>query len=221
MTTWVLALLAIPLGLLVGLVFGDPMPGVAFALGLLVGSAGSILVVRAQWAAPAGRGGATIDDADTGWAEFHRELARARRYDRQFAIVRFSVGGPPDPSVLTGLRNDIAASSRRTDRLWIDEDQVLLLLPEATQAATEAVLARIRVWVPAAVEVAPSVARFPEHGVTIGAMISAIYGSGHEDAPTPIAAVRSDPRSQTAAVLSLDAGAVAAVSSDDVAARSG
>ena len=192
MITWFSMIFASLVGLIVGLLFGDPLPGVAFGLGLLLGGVGSVVVVPALRAAPAGIKGAAIDDVGTGWVEFHRELARARRFDRQFAIARFSVGRSPDQGVLVGLRNEIALISRRIDRLWIDEDHILLLLPEATEAAAKAALSRVHVGVAAAVAFEPGLALYPEHGITSGALIAAVYGSGQADVPTPIAAARPE-----------------------------
>jgi hypothetical protein len=221
MTASVAVLLAALLGLVVGLLFGDPMPGVAFGLGLLLGAIGSILLVPALRAAPAGLSGAAIDDAAAGWAEFHRELARARRFDGQFAIVCFSVDGPRDADALAGVRNEIAASSRRIDRLWIDEDHILLLLPHATQAAAEVVLDRIRAQVPIALAVEPGLAMFPEHGITSGALISAVYGNGQEDVPTPIAAIRPEFRPQPASEIAIVADEDAATPAGEMASQSG
>ena len=192
MIPWITATVAVLVGLVVGLLFGDPLPGAVFGLGLLLGAVGSVVIVPALRAAPAGIMGAAIDDAGTGWVEFHRELARARRFDRPFAIVRFSVGRSPDQGLLVRLRNEIAVISRRIDRLWIDEDHILLLLPEATEAAARAALSRIHVRVAEAVAFEPGLALYPEHGITSGALISAVYGNGHADVPTPIAAARPD-----------------------------
>jgi hypothetical protein len=220
MIPWITTIFAAILGLIVGLLSGDPLPGVALGLGLLLGAGGSVVVVPALRAAPAGIKGAAIDDVGTGWVEFHRELARARRFDRPFAIVRFSVGRSPDPGVLVGLRNEIAAISRRIDRLWIDEDHILLLLPEATEAAAKTALSRIHVRVPAAVAFAPGLAMYPEHGITSGALIAAVYGSGQQEVPTPIAAARPELWLQSAAGMAIQAEG-AAGASDEVASQSG
>jgi len=221
MTAWVFALLATLLGLAVWLLFDDPMPGIAFGLGLLLGGVGAFLAVPALRAAPAGISGAAIDDAAAGWAEFHRELARARRFDGQFAIVRFSFDGPPDADTLVAVRNEIASSARRIDRQWIDGHHILLLLPEATQAAAEAVLTRLCARVPAALAIDPGVAMFPEHGITSGALISAVYGNGQGDVPTPIAAVRPDLRPQPVAATAIDVEVAATIASDGMARQSG
>ena len=181
-------------GLLVGLLAVELMAGVIFGLGLVLGAIASVLVVPALRSAPRDPKGAAIDDAAAGWTEFHRELARARRFDGQFAILRFSREGSADPDALVALRNEIAAGSRRIDRLWIDEGHILLLLPETTEAAADAVLRRIGQLAPAALAIEPGLARFPEHGITSGALIAAVYGNGQQDVPTPIAAVRSELR---------------------------
>ena len=101
--------------------------------------------------------------------------------------------------------------SRRIDRLWIDEDHILLLLPETTEAAAKAALSRIHVRVPAAVAFQPGLALYPEHGITSGALIAAVYGSGQEEVPTPIATARPELWLQTDATLA----------SDEVASQSG
>ncbi len=220
MITWFTTIFAGLVGLVVGLLVGDPLPGVAFGLGLLVGGAASVVVVPALRSAPAGIKGAAIDDVAAGWIEFHRELARARRFDRPFAIVRFSVGRSPDEGVLVGLRNEIAAISRRIDRLWIDEDHILLLLPEATEAAAKAALSRVYVGVPAAVAFAPGLALYPEHGITSGALIAAVYGNGQAEVPTPIAAARPELWLQPAAGIAIQTEG-APGGSDEVASQSG
>jgi hypothetical protein len=220
MIPWITTIFAALVGLIVGLLFGDPLPGVVFGLGLLLGAVGSVVVVPALRAAPAGIKGAAIDDAGAGWVEFHRELARARRFDRPFAIVRFSVGRSPDQGVLVGLRNEIAVISRRIDRAWIDEDHILLLLPEATEAAAKAALSRIHVRVAAAVAFEPGLALYPEHGITSGALIAAVYGNGYAEVPTPIAAARPELWLQPGAGNAIEAEGPAGTS-DDVASQSG
>jgi hypothetical protein len=215
------AIVAALVGIVAGLLLGDPLPGVAFGLGLLFGSVGSILVIPALRSVPPGLSGAAIDDAVSGWTEFHRELARARRFDSEFAIVRFPLDPPPDPAALVGLRNEIAASARRVDRLWIDEDHVLLLLPETSRAAAEAMLARIRAEAPATAAVQPRVAIFPEHGITSSALISAVYGGGAIEVPTPIGAVRPDLRPPLLTGLPVDGDGAPVASTHDVATQGG
>ena len=188
------AIIAALLGIVVGALIGDPLPGLALGFGMLLGAAGSILVVPALRGAPAGVRGGAIADADAGWSEFHRELARARRFDGQFVIARFPVPSVPEPTALAAIRDELAVRGRRIDRLWIDGEDILLLLPETSKYAAENVLARIRAGTSALADVQPGLAVFPEHGITSGALISAVYGSGQADVPTPIGALRPEPR---------------------------
>jgi hypothetical protein len=215
-----IAVAAALVGLIVGLLFIDPLPMLAFGLGLLLGCLCSIFFVPALRAAPAGITGAAMYEAAAGWAEFYRELARARRFEGQFAIARFSTGGLSDYEALVDLRRELASISRRIDRLWIDEDNILLLLPGTTQAAAEAALARILERVPAGLAVDPGVAMYPEHGITSGALIAAVYGSGNEDVPTPIGAVRPELWMQATSSTGSDSDA-AAGPPDDVAGQRG
>jgi hypothetical protein len=119
-----------------------------------------------------------------------------------------------------GLRNEIAVISRRIDRAWIDEDHILLLLPEATEAAAKAALSRIHVRVAAAVAFEPGLALYPEHGITSGALIAAVYGNGYAEVPTPIAAARPELWLQSAAGMAIQADGPAGTS-DEVASQSG
>lgn len=206
------------LGLAVAFVTGDAATGFALAAGVLLGVVGSIFVVPALRAAPAGVG-AAVDDAAGGWAEFHRELARARRFESPFALVRFSPGGDPDEAALQAIRDEIATGARRIDRLWVDGNDVIALLPASTESATQAMLARTRGSVAALADVEPSVALFPEHGITSGALIAAVYGGDRNDVPTPIAAVRPEPRAHAPAGP-LD-GAAGTESGDETVAQGG
>lgn len=203
-------------GLTVGLLVGDPMPGIAFGLGLLVGGAAA-LVVAALRASPPGVGGAAIEDAAAGWAEFHREMARARRFDGRFGIVRFGSGAAGDVETLDALRNAVAAASRRIDRVWVDDGHLLLLLPEASKQAAQAAVARIRAEAPGVAALETGMAVFPEDGITSGALITAVYGGGAIEVPTPLAALRTD----RPAASSVPPQGAMAITDDDVATRRG
>jgi hypothetical protein len=211
------AIIAALLGIVVGALIGEPLPGLALGLGMLLGAAGSILVVPALRGAPAGVLGGAIADADAGWSEFHRELARARRFDGQFVLVRFPVLSVSEPAALAAIRDELAVRGRRIDRLWIDESNILILLPETSKAAAETVLARIRAGTSALAAIEPALAAFPEQGITSGTLISAVYGSGSSDVPTPIGALRPEPRVTVTEPTAFEADA----SLDDLAAQRG
>jgi hypothetical protein len=188
------AIIAALIGLIVGLLIGDPLPGVALALGLVLGAAGSILVVPALRPAEPGVVGSALDPAAAGWAEFHRELARARRFEGQFVLLRFPVTGFDGPGAVAALRYELALRGRRIDRLWVDDGHILVLLPETGREAVGTVLARIRQASPILAEIEPGLAIFPEHGITSGALLAAVYGAGMADVPTPIGARRPETR---------------------------
>jgi hypothetical protein len=189
--------LTLIIGLAVGSAGGQPIMAVALAAGLVVGYATAFLTVPALRVGRRGTTGAAIDNANNGWAEFHRELTRARRFDGRFAIVRLDSGAVADADPIA-IRDAIAAVTRRIDRVWVDGAEILLLLPEATTAAVEAAFGRIRAVVPDAMMADPGVAIFPQHGITSGSLIAAAYGAGVEDVPTPITTARAEHRSPVA-----------------------
>jgi hypothetical protein len=133
-------------------------------------------------------------DAEVGWAEFHRELARARRYERTFAVVRFARPERDIGATQVRLLDEVSASARRIDRVWVDGNDVLVLLPESTRAAAEALVARIRSRVPQDFELSSSVACFPLDGLTARAVIAALQGAEPGRVPTPIDLVRRQAR---------------------------
>lgn len=211
-------IVTVGLGVAVAYLTGDLGTGAALALGVVLGVAGSIFVVPALRAAPAGVG-AAVDDSASGWAEFHRELARARRFEVPFALVRFSPG-EADQTALEAIRDAVATGARRIDRLWVDGSDVIALLPASTETATQAMLARTRASVAALADVEPSVALFPEHGITSGALIAAVYGGDRNDVPTPIAAVRPESRAHGPAGP-LDPASGGSESAEETVARGG
>jgi hypothetical protein len=186
--------LTLLIGLAAGVATGQPLLAAALAAGLIVGYATAFMTVPALRLGRRGTTGAAIDDANTGWAEFHRELTRARRFDGRFGLVRLDGGRATAAEDLAAIRDRIAGVTRRIDRVWIDGEEILLLLPEATTAAVEAAIGRIRPVVPEAVLANPGIAIFPQHGITSGSLIAAAYGAGVEDVPTPITTARSDHR---------------------------
>jgi hypothetical protein len=214
-------IIALLLGVALAVVTGDPVPGVAFGIGILVGAVGSIFVVPALQRAPGGVIGAAVDDSARGWAEFHRELARARRFESPFALIRFTLGGTPDEATLHAVRDEIARGARRIDRLWVDDDDILALLPASTEIATQVMLARARSAVPALASIEPSLALFPEHGITSGALIAAVYGGDRNDAPTPIAAVRPETRTHLPPGGTLEPAGTSAEGADESVAQGG
>ena len=185
-------LLVLPLvaGLLAGLVAGPPA-GIAVAAGGLLAAVASLIVLSPGRGRDIAAGGA-VSDASGGWAEFHRELARSRRFDRSFAIVRLSAGDGHSVDELGAVRDRVADAARRTDRAWVDGDDVLVLLPETSPTTATRFTERV-VGAMTGVALKPTMATFPDDGITSGALIAVAYG-GAAVVPTPISAVRPDPR---------------------------
>ena len=173
-----------------GVAIGQPFVGILVAAGLLIGYACALRYDRAKRDDHAGAPGSAIDDATTNWSEFHRELTRARRFDRPFALIRLRLADTATARDLTRVRDRAARATRRIDRVWINGDHVLMLLPEASVAAVDATLARVRAAVPEAFHTEPGIALFPQHGITSGSLIAAAYGAGVEGVPTPITTAR-------------------------------
>ncbi len=105
-----------------------------------------------------------IDDhvlATVGLAEIDRELARARRFERPFAVARISFG-PGVSSV--GVGETIEQIARRFDRYFFDgREEVLLLMPETPVDLAQRVTERVAAGVLSmgADHVAVGVAGFP------------------------------------------------------------
>jgi hypothetical protein len=115
------------------------------------------------------------------WAELRRELARSRRYERRFVVIRVpceTEGASPASSGTVGRKaRELSAFLRSVDRAWSAEAGVYLLLPESDRSMGEAFLARVRRQAPELLpEDGVAMAVFPEDGWTSGALIAAVEG---------------------------------------------
>jgi hypothetical protein len=143
------------------------------ALAFSAGAALSAVALASTASAPAIRLTAATSDPSGGWQEFHRELNRARRFDRPFGIVRF-VGVGRGVMTERHLRDRVATLARRIDRVWLDGGDLFVLLPESDAAAVETTVARARYRLGEALDVAVS-ATFPANGITSGSLIACLY----------------------------------------------
>ena len=119
--------------------------------------------------------------SQTGWEDVHRELARARRYQRSMAILRLPGGAGTDASERAIA---IVPYLRRIDRIWSEHGDVNVLLPDTDRAAAERLVGRLQARQPAAVGPSPAIATFPVDGLTSGALLAVLYGT-----PLPTVAV--------------------------------
>lgn len=162
----VVCALAIALGWLVG----SLGLALAFTAGATITMAGALLSIPRL---PAIRLAAATSEPTEGWEEFHRELARARRFERPFGIVRF-VGVDRDVVTERHTRDKVAALSRRIDRVWLDGGDLFVLLPESDPGAVEAAVARARYRLGAVLALTVT-ATFPANGITSGSLIACLY----------------------------------------------
>ncbi len=156
--------------LVCGWLVGALGPALAFTAGATMATA-ILLVTRAV--GPAVRLAAGTSEPAVGWAEFHRELSRSRRYERAFGIVRF-VGVAGRPVSERVIRDRVAAVSRRIDRVWLDGNDLFVLLPESDAAAVQTAIERARYRLGALLD-APVTANFPANGITSGSLIACLY----------------------------------------------
>ena len=166
--------LGITLVCLLAIVLGWSVGALGPALAFTAGTALTMAVVMLRSASPAPTLlTAATSEPTEGWAEFHRELARARRFDRPFGIVRYvDVGG----GVMTDrhLRDKVAAVARRIDRVWLDGGDLFVLMPESDAGAVETAVARARYRVGEALD-RTITATFPANGITSGSLIACLY----------------------------------------------
>ncbi|HYM63809.1 MAG TPA: hypothetical protein VES61_03935 [Gaiellaceae bacterium] len=117
--------------------------------------------------------------------ELWNELTRSRRYGRSFLLLRIQV---PRPAAVAQTRRARRAVERyksdggllhgvfrRIDRVWEDEDDFYVLLPECDRSKGDAVIGRVRaLLVDSLGEAEIAMAAFPDDGVTSGALLVAL-----------------------------------------------
>jgi hypothetical protein len=165
--------------------------GLGSGLGLLVGLLGLGALLVLFLTAPVAPSGLTAGSDEAGWTEFRRELRRARRGGQPLTILR--IVGDELPSDGPDGRSDLRTRARRlglhlrlVDRIWVDDASIFVLLPETSGSAADALIGRIRAASPGQLPVHIRIATFPEHGLTSGALIAAVYDGAVESVPTPI-----------------------------------
>jgi hypothetical protein len=166
--------LGISVVIILALAVGWFVGALGLALAFTTGAALTMAVVlRSSAARPTTLLTAATSEPSEGWSEFHRELARARRFDRPFGIVRY-VGVGQGAMTDRHLRDKVAALGRRIDRVWLDGGDLFVLMPESDAGAVETAVARARYRVGEALERSIS-ATFPANGITSGSLIACLY----------------------------------------------
>jgi hypothetical protein len=123
-------------------------------------------------------------DADprrtSGLDELRRELDRARRHRRSFALLRLRLTDPAlAESALTATDDDaimplIRSALRITDRAWVDDSGIVILMPESDRVTGEGLADRIRASAPDRFDARVGIAAFPDDGLTSGALLDAL-----------------------------------------------
>ena len=139
----------------------------------------------------------------SGMDELRRELDRARRHRRSFALVRLGTrpdaGRSGEASGSDAMAELVGASLRITDRAWRERDGVMIMQPETDRASAEAFAVRLRSLAADRFTSAISIAVFPDDGLTSGALIDALDR-----------AERGDTRPEPLTRATIEASAVAA-----------
>lgn len=95
-----------------------------------------------------------------------RELARSRRFERPFALVRFGA---------TTHSWSLLENVREVDIVWIDRGRVFAVLPEADRSAGSAFVRRLEAaGLGSGAAGDSSVAVFPDDGLTTDALFAAV-----------------------------------------------
>jgi hypothetical protein len=117
--------------------------------------------------------------------ELWNELTRSRRYGRSFLLLRIRLTRPATAAQVRRPRRAVERDKtdsglehgvfRRTDRVWEDEDEFYVLLPECDRSKGDAVVSRVRaLLVESLGEAEIAMAAFPDDGVTSGALLVAL-----------------------------------------------
>lgn len=163
---------------------GGGVTGVMARLAARIGDA-----VRGEARRPRAR---QLEPVPDPWDELRRELARSRRYERHFCLVRVPCGAGrsgtrPDEGSCRRARVEISAFLRSVDRAWLADESVYVLLPETDRAMGEAFLVRVRRLAPDALPAeGVRLAAFPDDGATSGALLAAVRGRPLIGVPTEV-----------------------------------
>jgi len=112
------------------------------------------------------------------WTEFDRELERTRRTERPCALLCTR----PDAASPSAL--DIAAivvdRLRAVDRVWVEDDEVFVLLPETTAEGARAATARVTRASDPLADLSIRQAVFPDNGLTRDALLRSVRDDHRE-----------------------------------------
>jgi hypothetical protein len=162
-------------------------------LGFWVGALGIVALVIVLATAPSEAVMPPISSAEAGWAEFRREMRRARRGGRAVTLLRVPMTDvAADVAELDSRSGALAEHLRLVDRTWVDDGSIYVLLPESAKPAATSLLTRVHAHMPGLLPDDIRAATFPDDGLTSGAIIAAVHGAALEEVPIPIRASASE-----------------------------
>jgi len=167
-----------------GLALG-PVPG------MLIGLLGLGVLIALFVSAPVPSTAPMAASEEASWAEFRRELRRARRSGRPLTLLRIQrdelpADGDDEPGDLWTRPRRLGHHLRLVDRVWADSASIYVLLPESSRVAADAVIKRIRAASPGQLPEQVHIATFPENGLTSGALLAAVHNRSLDAVPIPI-----------------------------------
>jgi hypothetical protein len=112
------------------------------------------------------------------WTEFDRELERTRRTERPCALLWTRPSAASEPAL--AIAASIADRLRAVDRVWVEDDQVFVLLPETTADGARAATTRITRSAEPLAGLSVRKAVFPDDGLTRDALLQAVRDDRHE-----------------------------------------
>ncbi len=129
------------------------------------------------------------------WTELQLELERARRFRREFALLRVRRSGTGSgtgrpwrrkPPADVARFDKLQSSVRSIDTVWIDGMSMYILLPEASRGTALRVLERLRSETPEAfTDASVAVVAFPADALTAGALLDKLE-ERDRDAPRTV-----------------------------------
>lgn len=109
--------------------------------------------------------------------ELRREMDRARRHERPFALARVRLPRSGRPSRAVAFPHSLMRMTwRSTDRAWRSGRDLYLLLPETTIASASLVLERA-LDAETTDDLEIHIAAFPDSGLTVGALFESLGGA--------------------------------------------
>jgi hypothetical protein len=126
-----------------------------------------------------------------------RELQRSRRFRRPLSLVR---ARPRADGESATLANALRAAAREVDQVWESGGAVIVVLAEADAAAARAFAGRVCRPISSQLAEPPSIATFPDDGLTLAALLETLHGlpTEHVEAP-PVEAPADDLQTRVAA----------------------